>query len=201
MRRRQAAQFSGARAAACSSKRRCSVPNLKPVDTTVVCGLPCKSDTDLSGRPTLSILQEEHKLRMNSGQSCSGNLRAVSFYGATTAGIPGGSSPNFSPSNGRLAGFPGSSGSSLRLYCAGLPNSSSMSGGLSSLASNVASGSKCTPPQSQPGKPGAQTQTHLSSLRGSVLVAGAVVNVGAGDIAVNGVGADANGKVRSSLRP
>lgn len=173
------------------------MPNLNPVDPTVVCGLPCKSDTDLSGRPTLGVRQEEQRLRLSSGQGCSGSLLPVSFYGATAAGIPGTHSPQFSSYNGRLTGFPGTSSASLRLYCGGLPNSSSMSGGLSSMASSVASGSKGTAAQ----KPGAHTQTHLSSLRGTVRVTGAVVSVGAGDAAaVNGVGAEGNRKVRTSLR-
>ena len=47
------------------------MPNLNPVDPTVVCGLPCKSDTDLSGRPTLGVRQEEQRLRLSSGQGLS----------------------------------------------------------------------------------------------------------------------------------
>ncbi|KAL8617561.1 hypothetical protein ACOMHN_063352 [Nucella lapillus] len=196
MRRRQAAQFSGARAAGSGGTRRCSVPNLKPMDATLASGLPCKSDTDLAGkgRTTLGMLQEEQRLSMSAASGNAGSLRTVSFYGATTGDLHSTHSLHLpAPSNGKVAGMAAgsqSATSSLTLYYgSGVHNSTSASAGLAS--SLTVSGSKVTLQQSLLGKCGGQAQTHLSSFRGSVNV---------GEATVNGVGGEESGKVRTEAQ-
>ena len=204
MRRRQAAsQFSGARAAAAAGTRRCSVPTLKPMDSTLASGLPCKSDTDLSGRAgrggKLAVLREEHRRMSAGGAGSSAGLRPVSFYGATAGGMSSSAHslryPAHNNGTALTAGLSGTSeipgSSSLRLCHEALQatSSSSLSAGLGS------SGPKSSQLQGLTAKCGGQTQTRLSPFQGSTIVAGAVVSGDAGG--VNGVGADESGKVRN----
>jgi len=216
-----------------SGARRCSVPTLKPLESALSGGIPCKSDTDLSGsgKSRLTSLQEEHHHQHNHrlSKSSSGGVvnpaasssttaspchhssgvgggarkPHVSFYGATglsascASGIPFGRTAEFPGVDGcvnsKLRSESSSHLSSHVLY----PPRAGSDYSLSSLNSSMASGSKIgmmTPHSVLVKSDGSQTQTHLSSLRGSTaLLAG-----GGGDmtvvVAANGVGAD--GKVR-----